>query len=126
MHERRSPSERRNRPKVTDRRSEERRDSPRTQIAYDFKEPNGLWRSTTGDLSVEGASFITTAPPVGDVIVLKVSIPTFAVPLVALGTIVSRVALREGAKIGLKFTDIGVEPQLAIAEWVEFKSRARA
>ncbi len=126
MHERRAPTERRSRPKVSDRRNEERRDSPRTVIAYDFKEPGGTWRSTLGDLSVEGAAFITTAPPAGNVVVLKVSIPTFTVPIIAIGTIVSRVGQVEGAKLGLVFTDIDVEAQLAIAEWVEFRARANA
>lgn len=126
MHERRASVERRSRPKGTDRRAEERRDSPRTVIAYDFKEPGGRWRSTFGDLSVEGAAFITTAPPAGSVIVLKVSIPTFTIPIIAMGAIVSRVGLAEGAKLGLVFTDLDVEAQLAIAEWVEFRARAAA
>ena len=126
MHERRAPTERRSRPKVSDRRNEERRDSPRTVIAYDFKEPGGTWRSTLGDLSVEGAAFITTAPPSGQVIVLKVSIPTFIEPIIAMASVVSRHGLTEGTKVGLIFTDIEVEAQLAIAEWVELRERAQA
>ncbi len=127
MHERRDPRERRNpRHAPSDRRNEERRDSPRTEVAYDFKEPNGTWRSTLGDLSVEGAAFITTAPPAGNHVVLKVSIPTFSMPIIAMATIVSRVGQAEGTKVGLTFTDIELEAQLAIAEWVEFRARARA
>ena len=127
MHERRDPRERRNpRHAPSDRRNEERRDSPRTEIAYDFKEPGGRWRSTMGDLSVEGAAFITTTPPAGNAVVLKISIPTFTVPIIAIATIVSRVGLTEGTKLGVRFTDVGVEAELAIAEWVEFKARARA
>lgn len=79
-----------------------------------------------GDLCVEGAAFVTTAPPAGNLVVLKICIPTFTVPIVAIATLVSRLGVTEGTKVGLVFTDISVEAQLAIAEWVEFKARARA
>jgi len=127
MHERRDPRERRNdRHNPSDRRAEERRDSPRTEVAYDFKELGGHWRSTLGDLSVEGAAFVTTAPPDGDVVMVKITVPTFSMPIFAIANVVSRRVAAEGIKVGLVFADIELEAQLAIAEWVEFRARARA
>ncbi len=125
MNERRTLAERRTRMEMTpDRRLEERRDSPRTEVAYDVREPGQRWRSTRGDLSAEGAAFITTAPPLGHEIEMRVSVPTFSESIFARAVVVSRHGLLEGTKIGLVFTDIEVEAQLAIAEWVEFKARA--
>ena len=57
---------------------------------------------------------------------VKVSIPTFAMPIFAIANVVSRTGALEGTKVGLAFADIEVEAQLAIAEWVEFRARAAA
>jgi PilZ domain len=99
--------------------SQERRDSPRRGIALDVREPGGTSRSCQGDLSVSGASFVTTAPPAGELVQLMFSLPTYAGPIVASACVVSRCGALLGTQVGVAFTDIDVEAQLAIAQWVD-------
>ena len=79
-----------------DRRDEERRDSPRREIALDVREPGRKSRSCMGDLSVGGASFVTTAPPRGDSVELLFTVPTFTGPIIASAVVVSRKGLPKG------------------------------
>jgi PilZ domain len=102
-----------------DRRDEERRNSPRKEVAFDVREPKKKARSCQGDVSVEGASYITTAPPLGDVVQLMLTIPTYAGPMVAQGRVVARKGVPNGTQISITFTDIDIEAQLALASWIE-------
>lgn len=72
-----------------------------------------------GDLSVGGASFITTEPPSGDTVSVMFSIPTFVGPIVAAGVVIARRAVEKGAQVSLVFTDLEVEAELAIAQWLD-------
>lgn len=101
------------------RRAEERRDYPRFEIALDVREPMGRSRSCFGDLSPEGAAFITTAPPLGDRVLLRVFLPNLDGPLVLEGRIIARTGLSTGTQVSVSFTDIQVDAQLAIAEWAQ-------
>jgi hypothetical protein len=105
-----------------DRRAEERRDSPRREVALDVREPGQPSRSCIGDLSIEGASFVTQAPPAGDVVQVMFSVPTYVGPIVAQAMVVSRLGTAKGTQLGLVFTEIDVEAQLAVAEWFERES----
>jgi hypothetical protein len=102
-----------------ERRSEERRDSPRAEVALDVREPRRRSRSVTGDLSLGGASFVTTAPPLGDQVQLMFTIPTYAGPIVASGVIVARRGTLKGTEVSVVFTDLDVEAELAIAQWLD-------
>lgn len=97
----------------------ERRDSPRREVALDVREPGAKGRSCHGDLSVEGASFVTQAPPAGDVVELMFSVPTYAGPIVATGAVISRVVTPTGMSVSVVFTDLDIEAQLAIAQWFD-------
>jgi hypothetical protein len=128
MPERRVRTERRLRPLIEEpleRKRErrttsfERRDSPRRQIALDVREPGKKARSCSGDLSVEGASFVTQAPPAGDMVHVMFTVPTYVGPIVAQGCIVGRKGTFTGTQISVAFTDIDVEAQLAIAQWFD-------
>jgi hypothetical protein len=126
MAERRVNFERRNRHLIpealerrAERRAEERRDSPRRRIALEVREPGGHARACEGDLSISGASFITTAPPSGELVSLGFTLPTFAGPILASAYVVSRCGALEGTQIRVTFTDIDVEAQLAIAQWMD-------
>lgn len=105
------------------RRTEERRDSPRWEVALDVREPHKKTRSCIGDLSVEGASYITTMPPMGDEVLLKFTVPTWEGPIVAKGRVVAREGAVQGAQICVTFTEIDLCAQLAIAEWFDLAGR---
>ena len=72
-----------------------------------------------GDLSVGGASFITTAPPLGDSVELLFTVPTFTGPIIASAVVVSRKGLSKGTQLGVVFIDLDVEAELAIAQWFD-------
>ncbi len=102
-----------------ERRDDERRDSPRRDIALDVREPGKRARSCVGDLSVGGASFVTTAPPAGDSVELLFTVPTYVGPIVASAVVVARRGLEKGTQISVVFTDLEVEAELAIAQWFD-------
>jgi hypothetical protein len=101
------------------RRREERRDYPRFDIALDVREPHGRSRSCFGDLSPEGAAFITTAPPMGDVVLLRMNLPNVEGPIVASGRVLARTGVSAGVQVSVRFTEIDIVGQLAIAEWAQ-------
>ncbi len=72
-----------------------------------------------GDLSIGGASFVTTAPPLGDSVELLFTIPTYAGPISASAVVVARRGLAKGTQVSLVFTDLEVEAELAIAQWFD-------
>ena len=101
------------------RRNEERRDYPRFEIALDVREPNGRSRSCFGDLSPEGAAFVTTAPPLGDSVLVRFHLPNVDGPIVAAARVLGRTGATAGTQVNVLFTDIHIEAQLAIAEWAQ-------
>lgn len=108
-----------------DRRDEERRDSPRQEIALDMREPGRKSRSCMGDLSVGGASFVTTAPPEGDAVELLFSVPTYTGPIMASAVVVARKGETKGTQVSVVFTDLDVEAELAIAQWFDDQLQPR-
>lgn len=102
-----------------ERRGEERRESPRREIALDVREPGKKSRSCVGDLSVSGASFITTTPPMSDSVEMMFTVPGYVGPIIASGVVVARRGAVKGTQVSVVFTDIDVEAELAIAQWVE-------
>ncbi len=111
------------------RRVEERRDYPRFEIALDVREPQGRSRSCQGDLSPEGAAFLTTTPPLGEWVLMRFYLPNVEGPIIAEGRIAARSGASQGTQVSVIFTDIHVEAQLAIAEWAQdrqVQKRSRA
>jgi len=104
-----------------DRRGEERRESPRREIALDVREPGKKSRSCVGDLSVSGASFITTTPPLSDSIQMMFTVPGYVGPIIASGVVVARRGAEKGTQVSIVFTDIDVEAELAVAQWIELR-----
>ena len=102
-----------------ERREDERRDSPRREIALDVREPGRKARSCMGDLSVGGASFVTTAPPSGDSVELLFTVPTFTGPIIASAVVVARKGLTKGTQVSVVFIDLDIEAELAIAQWFD-------
>lgn len=126
MAERRVKSERRTRDLIPEslerrgeRRSEDRRDSPRRSLVLQVSEHGGRPRACPGDLSINGASFLTTSPPAGELVQLTFTLPTYAGAISASGYVVSRWGTPHGTQVGVAFTDIDVEGQLAIAQWLD-------
>lgn len=128
MRERRNRTDRRDQRTIhgPSRRSHERRDFPRELVALDVREPRGKLRPCYGDLSAEGAAFITTAPPMGDLVELRFTLPCYEGPIFARARVVARSGAVQGAQISTVFTDIDVEAELAIAEWLQERTAARA
>ncbi|GMU58936.1 MAG: hypothetical protein AMXMBFR34_06990 [Myxococcaceae bacterium] len=125
MRDRRVRSERRERHLIPEplerkkeRRGDERRDSPRRLIALDVREPGKRSRSCVGDLSVDGAAFVTTTPPAGEVVEVMFCVPTYVGPIVTRGQIVARNGLKAGVQVSVTFPEMDVEAQLAVAEWL--------
>jgi hypothetical protein len=102
-----------------ERRGDDRRDSPRTEVALDVREPGKKSRACVGDLSLGGASFVTTAPPMSDSIDVMFTIPTYAGPIIASGVVVARRGVEKGTQVSVVFTDLDVEAELAIAQWLD-------
>lgn len=102
-----------------ERRGDERRDSPRREIALDVKEPGKKGKSCLGDLSVGGASFTTATPPAGDSLELMFTVPTYSGPIVASAVVVARKASGKSTHVSVVFTDLEVEAELAIAQWFD-------
>lgn len=102
-----------------ERRGDERRDSPRKDIGLDVREPGRKSRSCRGDLSVAGASFVTTMPPAGDLVELLFTVPTYAGPIIANAIVVARRELEAGTQVSVVFVDLEVEAELAIAQWFD-------
>ncbi len=102
-----------------ERRDAERRDWPRRDVALDVREPGQRARACLGDLSVGGASFITTAPPAGDVVELLFSVPTYVGPIEATAVVVGRRGTERGTQVSVVFTELEVEAELAIAQWFD-------
>jgi hypothetical protein len=111
-------------PRQRERREEDRRDCPRRLIALDVREPGSPSRSCVGDLSVSGASFVTAAPPEGDLVELMFSVPTYTGPITATGCVVARSGLPQGTMVSVAFVDIDIDAQLAIAQWFDDISAA--
>jgi hypothetical protein len=72
-----------------------------------------------GDLSIGGASFITSAPPLGDSVELLFTLPTFTGPIIASAVVVARRGQEKGTQISVVFIDLDVEAELAIAQWFD-------
>ena len=102
-----------------ERRGEDRRDCPRCEIALDVREPRRKARAVIGDLSIGGVSYVTTAPPLGDVGDVMFTIPTYSGPIIAQGIVVARHGATKGAQVSIVFTDLEVEAELAIAQWID-------
>ena len=121
MSERRNRTDRRDQRTIhgPSRRSHERRDYPRPLVALDVREPGGRLRPCFGDLTPEGAAFITTTPPMGDLVELRFNLPCYEGPVFARAKVVARTGAVMGAQISAVFTEIEVEAELAIAEWLQ-------
>lgn len=126
MPERRSHSDRRQRHVIPEglersrqRRTEDRRDSPRRLVTLDVREPGTPSRSCLGNISVDGASYLAPVAPTGNVLDLMFNLPTFAGPIIARGHVVGRSPTAKGTQVSLVFEDIDVEAQLAIAQWFD-------
>jgi PilZ domain len=102
-----------------ERRGDERRDSPRREIALDVREAGRPSRACQGDLSVGGASFIAAQSPSSDTVELMFSLPTYVGPVVASAVVVGRREHEKGTLVNVVFTDLEVEAELAIAQWFD-------
>jgi hypothetical protein len=97
----------------------ERRDSPRREIALDVRELCEFRRPCVGDLSVGGASYVSMAPPVGPVVELMFSVPTYPTPITAVATVVGWEDYDTKTIVHTAFARISLEAELAIARWFD-------
>ena len=109
-----------------ERRGDERRDSPRVEVALDVREPGRKSRACLGDLSVGGASFVVGEPLSGDTVELMFNLPTYVGPIVATAVVVGRQTVPKGQKLSVVFVDLDVEAELAIAQWFDDSAAPKA
>ncbi len=103
---------------------DERRDSQRVPFRFQVREAaaGGSFVEREGNLAVGGIYYTGRHPPLGAVVEVRFLLPGHAEEIMALGEVL-RVS-QEGETFGahLRFTDIPVEWELAVARYVEAAS----
>jgi len=107
--------------KNSDRRAEERRDSPRVPHRIWVKDPaeSGLFHVFDGEVGLGGASWATPWPPLSDHIEVRFRIPDLEAELCA-GARVVRTSPEDGdLKVQVEFKPMGLKQELALARYLE-------
>lgn len=111
-----------------ERREADRRDSPRFPMRFlvrDHGEDN-LWEEREGDLSLGGIHWLAVHPPRGERVDVRFRLPGIPREIRAQGEIIR---LSEAGKVlgfHVRFTDLDVESELAIARYIDEQLAPRA
>ena len=105
---------------------DERRDSPRVPMSFlvrDVGLPDGPWEEREGDLSLGGISWRGKTAPHGTEVDVRFRLPGVPKELRARGEILRVKAAGVGIDFHLRFTELDVRSELAIArfldDWIE-------
>ncbi len=108
---------------------DERRDSPRVPMAFlvrDVGLRDGEWEERTGDLSLGGISWRGKTAPHGTEVDVRFRLPLVPKEVRARGEILRVKAAGVGIDFHLRFTELDVRSELAIArfldEWISKQS----
>jgi hypothetical protein len=107
--------------KDSDRRAEERRDSPRVPHRIWVKDPaeSGLFHVFDGEVSLGGASWTTPWPPLSDHIEVRFRIPDLEDELCAKAHVI-RTSPEDGdLKVQVAFKGMKLKQELAFARYLE-------
>lgn len=102
-----------------ERRATERRESQRRKVAVALDVPGEATRSFDGDVSLEGASFVTQTEIDRDSVNLTFRVPTFDKPIYAQACVVGRRTLAGTTRVVVAFTNIDDDARLALAQWFD-------
>jgi len=107
--------------RVRERRMEDRRDSPRFPMSFlvrDLGEDN-LWEEREGDLSVGGIHWLGKTPPRGQNVEVRFRLPGVPRELRAQGEIIRLSSDDKGIGFHVRFTELDVTSELAIAKYID-------
>ncbi len=96
----------------------ERREANRRKVTVVVTLPKELPRSFDGDVSLNGASFVTSLPIPGTSLALSFRVPTQSAPIVVQGWIIGRRPDADRTRVVVAFTNLDDDARLAIADWV--------
>jgi hypothetical protein len=103
---------------------DERRDSMRVPFRFQIREAGtrGSFEEREGNLALGGIYYAGLHPPLGALVEVRFLVPGHPEEIMALGEVL-RVS-REGDRFGahLRFTDIAVESELAVARYLQAAS----
>ncbi len=111
---------------MTDRRQDDRRDSPRYPMSFLVRYAasgdagsDGHWEEREGDLSIGGIHWKGKTPPLGKQVDVRFRLPGVSKELRAQGEIIR--LSEEGGDISfhVRFTDLDVQSELAIAKYLD-------
>jgi uncharacterized protein (TIGR02266 family) len=105
----------------TNRKSDERRESPRVPMAFKVRRAGseGPFDSHEGDLSLGGCAFRGAVLEPGAQIELRFRLPTLPAELNVRGEVLVGTELSIGAATRVRFVDMPVEAELAIARHLD-------
>jgi hypothetical protein len=101
---------------------DERRDSPRVPMAFlvrDVGLRDGEWEERTGDLSLGGISWRGKTAPHGTEVDVRFRLPLVPKEVRARGEILRVKAAGVGIDFHLRFTELDVRSELAIARFLD-------
>jgi hypothetical protein len=105
----------------SDRREEDRRDSPRVPHRIWVKDPaeSGLFHVFDGEVSLGGASWATSWPPLSDHIEVRFRIPDLEDELCAPARVVRTTPEDGDLKVQVEFKPMQLKQELALARYLE-------
>ncbi|MFL5319600.1 MAG: PilZ domain-containing protein [Myxococcaceae bacterium] len=129
MPERRTPKDRRGDEKVgeplertsADRRNEDRRDSPRVPMKFlvrDVRDDSG-WHEREGDLSIGGLYWKGKYPAMGSDVEVRFRLPGVPREIRAYGEIIRVVQKSGSIDFHVRFTELDIPSELAIAKFLD-------
>ncbi|MBX5481331.1 MAG: PilZ domain-containing protein [Myxococcaceae bacterium] len=107
--------------RIRERRQGDRRDSPRypmTFLVRDSGEDN-LWEEREGDLSLGGIHWRGKTPPKGKAVDVRFRLPGVPREIRAQGEIIRLQDLDGGIHFHVRFTELDVKDELAIARYLD-------
>ncbi len=101
---------------------DERRDSPRVKMEFllrDVGQRDGEWEAREGDLSLGGISWRGKTAPHGTEVDVRFRLPKVTRELRARGEIIRVKAARQGIDFHVRFTELDLQAELAIAKYLD-------
>lgn len=106
---------------ASERRREDRRDSPRLPMKFllrDLKDDSG-WHEREGDLSLGGIAWAGKYPAMGTDVEVRFRLPGVPREVRASGEIIRVVQKSGGIEFNVRFTELDVRSELAVAKFLD-------
>jgi hypothetical protein len=101
---------------------DERRDSPRVEMVFLLRDAglaDAPWEARVGDLSLGGIFWRGETAPLGTVVDVRLTLPGVPKEVQARGEIIRVTAAGDGTDFHVRFTDLDLESELAIAKYLD-------